>query len=71
MGATPSAGATRLAQTAWLPVFRALGARAWFGGALYVSGARKVFDASGSLVDEHIRERLQRYMSGFAALVAG
>lgn len=70
MGATPGAGATRLAQAAWLPVFRTLGAKVWFGGILYVAGAGKVFDGSGNLVDEAIRERLQRYMAGFAASIA-
>lgn len=71
IGATPGTGGTRLAQSAWLPVFRALGARVWFGGTLYVGGARKVFDASGKMVDDQMRGRLQRYMSGFAAFVAG
>ena len=70
MGATPGTGATRLAQAAWLPVFRAVGAKVWFGGILYVPGARKVFDGSGTLVDEAIRERLQRYMANFAASIA-
>ncbi len=70
MGATPGAGATRLAQTAWLPVFRTLGAKVWFGGTLYVAGARKVFDESGNLIDQAITERLQRYMAGFAASLA-
>ncbi|MFQ5937661.1 MAG: NADPH-dependent FMN reductase, partial [Acidiferrobacterales bacterium] len=70
MGATPGAMGTRMAQTAWLPVFRALGAKLWFGSTLYVGGASKVFDDSGKLVDEEIRERLKSYMSGFAAFVA-
>ncbi len=70
IGATPGAVGTRMAQTAWLPVFRALGARVWFGGTLYVSGAKKVFDTSGRLVDEQIRERLQGYLSGFVEFVA-
>lgn len=70
MGATPGAGATRLSQAAWLPIFRTLGAKVWFGNILYVAGARKVFDDAGNLVDEAIRERLQRYMAGFAAFIA-
>jgi hypothetical protein len=57
------------AQTAWLPVLRALGMQPWFGTLLYVSGADKVFDASGTLLDEQINERLQIYMTGFAAFV--
>jgi chromate reductase len=70
MGATPGTGATRLAQAAWLPIFRTLGAKVWFGGILYVAGARKVFDSAGNLADETIRERLQRFMAGFAASIA-
>src|SRR5207244_3604382 len=55
MGATPGMGGTRLAQSAWLPVLRTLGTRAWFGKQLYVAGASKVFDAEGALVDDKIR----------------
>ncbi|MFQ6022134.1 MAG: NADPH-dependent FMN reductase [Acidiferrobacterales bacterium] len=70
IGTTPGALGTRLAQTAWLPVFRALGMRPWFGSQLYVGNASKVFDASGNLVEDDIRERLTAYMTGFAAFVA-
>jgi chromate reductase len=69
MGATPGAGGTRLAQAAWLPVFRTLGARVWFGGILYITGARNVFDGAGNLIDETMRERLRRFMAGFAASI--
>lgn len=69
MGATPGGMGTVHAQTAWLPVFRALGLQPCFGTLLYVSGAHKVFDASGTLLDENIRERLQRYMTEFVAFV--
>jgi hypothetical protein len=34
-----------------------------------VSGAHNVFDASGTLLDEQIKGRLQTYMTGFAAFV--
>ena len=69
MGATPGGMGTVHAQTAWLPVLRALGMQPWFGTLLYVSGAHKVFDASGTLIDEQIRERLRIYMTGFVAFV--
>ena len=69
MGATPGGMGTAHAQTAWLPVLRTLGMQPWFGTLLYVSGAHKVFDASGTLLDEQIRERLQIYMTGFVAFV--
>ena len=69
MGATPGGGGTRLAQTAWLPVLRTLGTRAWFGKQLYVAGAAQVFDAEGRLVDEKINKLLSELMAGFAAFV--
>jgi chromate reductase len=71
MGATPGRGGTLLAQSAWLPVFRTLGTRPWFGPRMAVSGATRVFDESGRLVDEQVREQLQRFMAGFAAFIRG
>ncbi len=68
-GATPGGAGTRMAQTAWLPIFRALGMHPWFGAQLYVGGARKVFDESGNIVDESIKERLQSYIAGFVEFV--
>ena len=67
MGATPGMGGTRLAQSAWLPVLRALGARTWSGRQLYVAGAGQAFDAEGRLVDEKVRKLLGEFMAGFAA----
>ena len=57
------------AQTAWRPVLRALGTRPWFSTSLSVSGAHQVFDASGTLYDEQIKERLWMYRTGFVAFV--
>lgn len=68
-GATPGRGGTLLAQTAWLPVFRALGVRAWFGPRLLVSGASEVFDDKGELIDETVRENLQGFVTKFARFV--
>jgi len=69
MGATPGAGGTILAQSAWLPVLRTLGMRPWFGARMYVSGAGAVFDSDGQLVDDQIREQLKRFMAGFEAFI--
>jgi NAD(P)H-dependent FMN reductase len=71
LGATPGPGGTRLAQAAWLPVLRVLGARAWSGRQLYVAGAGRAFDAEGRLVDEKIRKLLSEFVAGFAAYVEG
>lgn len=65
IGASPGAYGTIQAQGAWLPVFRTLGMRPWFGQLMYVGTAAKVFDASGKLVDEAIRTRLRNYVRGF------
>ncbi len=71
MGATPGPGGTRLSQTAWLPVLRVLGTRAWFVKQLYVASAAQVFDAEGTLVDEKIRKLLSEFMAGFSSFVEG
>lgn len=70
MGATPGRAGTILAQNAWLPVLRTLGTRPWFGGRVFVSGAGKVFDAGGKLIDEKIREQVTSFMAGFAKFAA-
>jgi NAD(P)H-dependent FMN reductase len=70
IGATPGQRGTVLAQTAWLPVLRVLGAQPWFGASLYVANAAQVFDANGRLADEALRERLAKYLAGFASYVA-
>ena len=70
MGATPGAWGTRLAQAAWLPVLRNLGARVYFGKQLHIATAAKVFDGDGALIDEKVRTMLAEFMSGFADFVA-
>ena len=69
MGATPGRGGTRLGQAAWLPVFRTLGMRPWFGKQLYVAGAGKVFDEDQILVDETVKKLVSEFMIGFADFV--
>ncbi len=69
VGASPSGFGTLLAQTAWLPVLRALGTRPWFGPKLTVSRAQSVFDSQGNLVDEQAREQIVAFIAGFAAFI--
>ena len=69
-GATPGQGGTRLSQAAWLPVLRALGTSAWFGGWMMVASAAKVFDQEGRVIDDAIRERLRRFVHDYVAFVA-
>jgi len=70
VGATPGGFGTVLAQTAWLPVLRALGLRLWTGGRLTVAGAGRVFDDEGRLTDEALRGQLRDLVAGFAAFAA-
>ncbi len=58
-------GGTRLAQQAWLSVFRFLKMRPWFGQSLYVERAQEHFDGN-RLTDEAIRAHLRALVSGFA-----
>jgi NAD(P)H-dependent FMN reductase len=69
IGATPGRMGTTFSQTAWLPVLRTLGTRPFFGKILYVSGAGKIFDAQGHLMDNDLRERVRAYIEQFAAFV--
>ncbi len=70
IGASPGGFGTILAQNAWLPVLRTLGARHWNGGKLLVSRAGGVFDASGAMTDEAMRGQLVKVLTGFAAFAA-
>lgn len=67
IGTTPGGMGTTFSQTAWLPVLHTLGTRPFFGKALYVSGAGKIFDANGQLTDAALRARLRAYVEGFVA----
>jgi NAD(P)H-dependent FMN reductase len=66
IGAGGSAG-TRLAQSAWLPVFRYLRMRPWAERTLYIDRARERFDTHGRLADETARDQLEAVVGGFVA----
>jgi chromate reductase, NAD(P)H dehydrogenase (quinone) len=66
IGAGGSTG-TRIAQSAWLSVFRYLQMRPWSGEALYIARAREHFDEHRRLSDEASREQLRAVVAGFAA----
>ena len=70
MGATPGRGGTMLAQAAWLPVLRTLGAELWAGPRVQVSTADKLFDAAGHLADEPTRAQVAKHLAGFAQFIA-
>ena len=70
IGASPGGFGTILAQSAWLPVLRTLGARFWSGGRLMVSRAGQVFDAEGALADSKLGEQLEQFLAGFVAFAS-
>lgn len=70
MGASAGRFGTVLAQNAWLPILRTLGAYHWSGGRLLVPSAATAFDQDGNLLDNAVRDRLSTFIqefSGFAA----
>jgi NAD(P)H-dependent FMN reductase len=69
LGASPGGFGTILAQVAWLPVLRTLGAQIWTGGRLQVSRAATVFDAAGNLKDAGVEEQLKQFLAGYVAFV--
>ena len=66
LGASPGGFGTIMGQDAWLPVLRGLRARLWTGGRLMISGAGRVFDADGNVIDETVQQRLNEFLDGFA-----
>jgi chromate reductase, NAD(P)H dehydrogenase (quinone) len=68
-GATIGNFGTLLSQTAWLPVFRTLGTKPWFGPRLMVSRAQTLFDEHGALSDEATKASIQKFMAGFVDFI--
>jgi NAD(P)H-dependent FMN reductase len=68
VGATPGRAGTRLSQTGWLSVFRALGLVPYFGHSLYVAGAGSVFSGE-TIVDDAVQKLLKAYLAGFSSFV--
>lgn len=69
MGATPGIGGTGLAQAAWLPVLRVLGAMTYSEARILIANAGKVFDAGGQIVDMGTADRVRAFAEGYAAFV--
>ena len=69
IGASPGGFGTVLAQEAWLPVLRKLGAAPWFGKQLTVARAGALFDRDGNLTDAATRRKLEELVAGFAAAI--
>jgi NAD(P)H-dependent FMN reductase len=70
IGASPGGFGTILAQNAWLPVLRTLGAEFWAAGRLMVPNAGRAFDAEGALIDETVRSRLAGFVQDFVSAIA-
>jgi NAD(P)H-dependent FMN reductase len=71
LGASPGAFGTALSQSAWLPVFRILGAEVWAGPRFALARANNVIGADGTINDLATRELLEKFMAGFVAHVRG
>ena len=69
-GASPGGFGTVLSQSAWLPVFKTLGAQVWSGGRLLVSRAPSLVDGSGDLTDAATLDSVRKFMAGFFAHIA-
>jgi chromate reductase, NAD(P)H dehydrogenase (quinone) len=69
IGASPRNFGTILSQEAWLPVLRTLGIRAWFGGRLFVSRARGMFDEGGGIANDATKEQVRQFIDGFVTFV--
>jgi chromate reductase, NAD(P)H dehydrogenase (quinone) len=70
LGASPGPYGTVLSQNAWLPVVRTLRMRPWFDDRLLVARANTVFDGEGRLIDVETRQRLERFVAGFARFIS-
>lgn len=65
IGASPGGFGTVLAQNAWLPILRALGADIWTGGRLLVPHAAKAFGADGRVLENALEDALRKFLDGF------
>lgn len=70
LGASPGGFGTILGQSAWLQVFRGLGALYFSESRLMVSHADQVFDKSGKLRDDAVKQRLDSFVQGFRKFCA-
>ena len=66
LGASAGGFGTVLSQNAWLPVLRTLGTNPWFGGRMLVARAHSVFDETGAISDDGVRQQLHEFVHGFA-----
>lgn len=69
-GASPGGFGTVLAQIAWLPVFRTLGADFFAGPKLLISHANKLVGANGEISDAATRESIAKFMKAFVDHIA-
>ncbi|KAF1686070.1 NADPH-dependent FMN reductase [Pseudoxanthomonas broegbernensis] len=67
-GASPGGFGTILAQNAWLPVLRTLGARLW-SGRLMLSRAGQALTDDGTLADERVQAQLAGFLAGYREFI--
>ena len=71
IGASSGGFGTVLAQAAWLPVLKTLGAQIWSGKRVLLPRAGKAFDDDGELIDDEIEARLRDFLDGFVEYASG
>jgi NAD(P)H-dependent FMN reductase len=69
LGASPGSFGTVLSQSAWLPVFRILGADFWSGTRFALPRAGNVIGSNGDITDNATQELLAKFVGGFVAYV--
>lgn len=65
LGASPGNFGTILSQSAWLPVFRVLGAEVWVGARFMLARANAVIGPEGQIADGPTRDLLAKFVEGF------
>jgi chromate reductase, NAD(P)H dehydrogenase (quinone) len=70
IGASPGPYGTILSQSAWLPIWRTLGAELWSGSRFLLPRAGSAFAEDGCLAEPEMAERLRAFLAGFAAFCA-
>ena len=69
-GASPGGFGTILAQNAWLPVFKTLGANLHSRSRLLVSRAGTLVDADGEITDAPTRDNIAKFVTCFVGYVS-
>lgn len=65
VGVSPGRFGTAFSQTAWLPIFRHMNVRAYFGRELFVNFAHTAFADDGRIISADVASQVDKYMHAF------